>query len=74
VADLCTPANPRNISPEAAAEILRDCAYDSMDSKAGAPVNGRAALFTSPPTMPPIEDPQSASAAIRDVVVAQPAG
>jgi len=74
VADLCTPANPRTISVEAAAEILRDCAYDSMDSKAGAPVNGRGALFTSPSTMPPIEDPQSASAAIRDVVAAQAAG
>ncbi|MEA2246906.1 MAG: hypothetical protein QOH46_1435, partial [Solirubrobacteraceae bacterium] len=22
-------------------EILRDCAFDSMDSKAGAPLNGR---------------------------------
>ena len=73
VDDLCTPANPRTITVGAAAEILRDCAYDAMDSKAGAPVNGRVAL-PDPPTMPPIEDPQSDSAAIRDVVVAQPAG
>jgi methanol:N,N-dimethyl-4-nitrosoaniline oxidoreductase len=72
--DLCTPANPRYITLEGAAEIIRDCAYDSMDSKAGAPLNGRGALFTGPETMPPIEDPQSWSAIIRSVVEAQPGG
>jgi formaldehyde dismutase / methanol dehydrogenase len=74
VDDLCTPANPRTVTVDAAVEILRDCAYDSMDSKAGAPLDGRGALFGGPDTMPPIEDPQSQSAIIRSVVEAQPAG
>ncbi|MDX6724393.1 MAG: formaldehyde dismutase / methanol dehydrogenase, partial [Solirubrobacteraceae bacterium] len=39
--DLCTPANPRMVTLETCKEILRDCAFDSMDSKAGAPLNGR---------------------------------
>ena len=36
--DLCTPANPRQVTLETCKEILRDCAFDSMDSKAGAPL------------------------------------
>ncbi len=39
--DLCTPANPRNVTVATCKEILRDCAFDSMDSKAGQPLNGR---------------------------------
>jgi methanol:N,N-dimethyl-4-nitrosoaniline oxidoreductase len=41
LADICTPANPRQVTLETCKEILRDCAFDSMDSKAGAPMNGR---------------------------------
>jgi methanol:N,N-dimethyl-4-nitrosoaniline oxidoreductase len=74
VDDLCTPANPRTITVEMAAEILRDCVYDSMDSKSGMPVDGRAMLFRGPDSMPPIEDPQSQSAIVRSVVEAQAAG
>ena len=55
-------------------EILRDCVYDSMDSKAGMAPNGRAVQWAGPDTMPPIEDPQSSAAIIRSVVEAQPAG
>ena len=73
VDDLCTPANPRTITVEAATEIIRDCIYDGMDSKAGAPVNGRASLFRGPDHMPPLEDPQSESAIIAGVVQAQAA-
>ena len=39
--DLCTPANPRNVTIATCKEILRDCAFDSMDSKAGQPLNGK---------------------------------
>ena len=31
--DLCTPGNPRELTVEAAREILRDCAYDPMMRK-----------------------------------------
>src|SRR5215212_7225609 len=31
--DLCTPGNPRELTVEAAKEILRDCAYDPMMRK-----------------------------------------
>jgi methanol:N,N-dimethyl-4-nitrosoaniline oxidoreductase len=41
LADICTPANPRMVTLQTCTEILRDCAYDSMDSKAGAPLDGR---------------------------------
>jgi len=74
VEDLCTPANPRTITVDGAVEILRDCVYDSMDSKAGTAPNGRAVQWSGPDTMPPIEDPQSSAAIIRSVVEAQPAG
>jgi hypothetical protein len=74
VDDLCTPGNPRTITVEGAAELLRDCVYDSMDSKAGAALNGRSVQWTGPDTMPPIEDPQSPSAIIKSVVGAQAAG
>ena len=74
VDDLCTPGNPRTITVEGAAELLRDCVYDGMDSKAGSPPNGRAVQWAGPDTMPPIEDPQSASAIIKSVVGAQAAG
>jgi methanol:N,N-dimethyl-4-nitrosoaniline oxidoreductase len=39
--DLCTAANPRNVTIEVCKEILRDCAYDRMVNKAGAPLDGR---------------------------------
>jgi formaldehyde dismutase / methanol dehydrogenase len=39
--DLCTPANPRQVTVETCKEILRDCAFDAMDSKVGQPMNGR---------------------------------
>ena len=39
--DMCTPANPRQVTVETCKEILRDCAFDSMDSKVGEPMNGR---------------------------------
>jgi formaldehyde dismutase / methanol dehydrogenase len=39
--DICTPANPRQVTLETCKEILRDCAFDTMDSKVGAPLNGR---------------------------------
>jgi formaldehyde dismutase / methanol dehydrogenase len=41
LADICTPANPRMVTLQTCKEILRDCAYDSMDSKAGLPLDGR---------------------------------
>ena len=41
LSDLCTPANTRNVTQATCKEILRDCAFDSMDSKAGAPLDGR---------------------------------
>jgi hypothetical protein len=31
--DLCTPGNPRELTEDAAKEILRDCAYDPMMRK-----------------------------------------
>jgi methanol:N,N-dimethyl-4-nitrosoaniline oxidoreductase len=31
--DLCTPGNPRDLTVEAAKEVLRDCMYDSMAVK-----------------------------------------
>jgi hypothetical protein len=31
--DLCTPGNPRELTVEAAKEILRDCVYDPMVRK-----------------------------------------
>ncbi len=31
--DLCTPGNPRDLTAEAAKEILRDCVYDPMQRK-----------------------------------------
>ena len=31
--DLCTPGNPRDLTFEAAKEILRDCVYDPMVRK-----------------------------------------
>jgi hypothetical protein len=39
--DLCTPANPRQVTVETCKEILRDCAFDGMDSKVGAALDGR---------------------------------
>lgn len=74
VDDLCTPGNPRTITVEGAAEILRDCCYDSMDSKAGTPLNGRSGLWNSPATTPAIDHPQSNAAIITALVQAQPAG
>jgi hypothetical protein len=74
VNDLCTPGNPRTITVEGAAELLRDCAYDSMDSKSGAPQNGRSGQWGGPPTMPNIDHPQSNSAIIRGSSRPRPAG
>ena len=31
--DVCTPGNPRDLTLEAAKEILRDCVYDPMVRK-----------------------------------------
>lgn len=31
--DLCTPGNPRDLTVEAAKEVLRDCMYDPMERK-----------------------------------------
>ena len=39
--DLCTPANVRNVTVQVCREILRDCAYDPMENRAGAPLDGR---------------------------------
>jgi hypothetical protein len=39
--DLCTPANPRMVTLETCKEILRDCAFDKMENKAGQPLDGR---------------------------------
>lgn len=33
VADVCTPANPRDVTVDDAVEILRDCVHDPMDRK-----------------------------------------
>ncbi len=33
MADVCTPGNPRDLTVEAAKEILRDCVYDPMIRK-----------------------------------------
>ena len=35
--DACTPGNPRDLTVEAAREILRDCVYDANQRKTGAP-------------------------------------
>ncbi len=33
MADLCTPGNPRDLTTDAAKEVLRDCVYDDMEIK-----------------------------------------
>ena len=50
--DLCTPANPRNVTQATCKEILRDCAFDSMDSKAGKPLGTRPTHGGSGATIP----------------------
>ena len=39
MADLCTPGNPRDLTVEAAKEMLRDCVYDVNERKTGAPAH-----------------------------------
>ncbi len=73
VNDLCTPGNPRLITVEGAAELLRDCIYDAMDSKAGQPLNGRAAQWSTQAQVPAIDSPDSPSSIIKEVVGAQAA-
>ena len=47
-ADICTPANPRQVTLETCKEILRDCAFDSWTARSarrwtGGPTTGASA-------------------------------
>ena len=70
LADICTPANPRMVTLQTCKEILRDCAYDSMDSKAGAPLDGRATHGGVGATVPRVGEGELPAASI---VEAEPA-
>jgi methanol:N,N-dimethyl-4-nitrosoaniline oxidoreductase len=72
VDDLCTSGNPRQLTHEAAVEILRDCVFEPMERGHGAPVDGRAEHRVADST-PTLADPQSYAAIITAAVQAQPA-
>ena len=72
VNDLCTPGNPRVLTPEAAQEILRDCVFDDMTRGAGQPAANRAVHRVSDASYT-LDDPQSMAAIITAAVQAQPA-
>ena len=54
LADICTPGNPRQVTLETCKEILRDCAFDSMDCKAGGAWTAAPTTVGGRGTLPPL--------------------
>jgi hypothetical protein len=69
--DLCTPGNPRELTLEAAKEILRDCVYEGMERGHGRPVDGGFRHRVAPQTRK-LEDAESYAGIVAAAVQAQP--